>query len=227
LRLLEEITLKIYLIFAQNCITMKFIYAFLILIISVSVTARELEGYIILKNGNKIYGTIQIPIVKQANGEIIINNINYLPLYISVYFREKGTKKFKEYFADDIDGFSFKYDEQEIFFFSMQLPVQSFGKEKYLKRFLRLLVNGTLILFDAKTQILYGNNYSEETDYYISDRNNRILKVSDNNYDSFEEYLIKELKIEKEFIHNQSCKINVSNLKEIIFNYNSWCRTKN
>lgn len=188
--------------------------------------AKELDGYIITKNGDKKYGQIQVTSVNFPNGGISINNINYLPFYVSVFFKENSSKHFTEYFADDIDGFSFIYDSQEIYFFSIQLTHQSWGKPKYRRRFLRLVLNGTLILFDYKSQVLYGNNYNETTEYYISDRTNRILKVTDNDYATFEEYLMKELKIDQEFIHNQQCKINMSNLKEIIYNYNRWYRTE-
>jgi len=186
-----------------------------------SITAKEIDGYIITKNGSKLQGEIQVSYFNY-NGSLTIDNINYLRMYTSIYFKESGAKRFTEYFADDIDGFSFVHKEGEIFFFSIELTYKSWGKPKYRKKFLRLLINGQLILYDFKSLILFGNNYSEHTNYYISDRSDRILNVSDNNYQSFEEYLFRELKIEKEFLRNQTCKINIKNLREIIYNYNQW-----
>ena len=90
------------------------------------------------------------------------------------------------------------------------------------------MVNGHLILFDSKSLIKFGNNYSEVTDYYISDAQSKIFNIADNDYLKFEDYLIKQLKIEHEFITNQPYKINAKNIKTIILNYNQWIlRSKN
>jgi hypothetical protein len=217
--------IKIYFTFVKNTF-MRILYFIFLFIFTNSIYARELDGYIIKKNGEKIQGVIQVTSVNYPGGAVAINNINYLPLYISVFFKENGTKQYIEYFADDIDGYSFIYDNQEIFFFSIQLTYHSWNKVKYRKKFLRLLINGELILFDCKSQVLYGKNYNEQIDYYISDRTNQILNVADNKYNTLEEYLIKELKIEKEFLRNQTFKISIQNLKEIIYNYNRWLKTK-
>jgi len=206
---------------------LKVIYIIALIILYGSVNAKELDGYIITKNGDKKHGFIQVSSVNYPNGDVIVNNINYLPFYVSVLFKESGTKTFIEYFAQDIEGFSFIYGGQEIFFFSIQLPYQSWGKPKYRKKFLRLIVNGTLILFDHKRQVYYGYNYTESTEYFISDQLNRIIDVSDNDYPTLEEFLLKECKMDQEFIRNQPYKINVRNLKEIIYNYNRWVNSPN
>lgn len=188
--------------------------------------ARELDGYIVSKEGAKIAGSIRVTSVNYPTGAVTINNINYVPLYVSVFFKENGTKRFKEYYADDIDGFSFVYDGQEIFFFSIALPIKEWNQYKYKKKFLRLLINGHLILFDSKSLVKFGDNYTEITDYYISDSNNNVSNVADNEYASFEDYLVKGLKIEKEFLQHQQLKIVPTNISSIIYNYNHWFRQR-
>lgn len=201
----------------------RFLFVGLILLsFSESLFSRELDGYVVLKNGNKIQGTIRVTSVNYPTGAVTINNINYVPLYVSVFFKESGAKRFKEYYADDIDGFSFVYDGQNIYFFSISLPVKEWNQFKYKKKFLRLVVNGPLILFDSKSLVKFGSDYTELTDYFISDNNNNVTNVADNEYATFEDYLTKGLKIEKEFLKNQPYKISARNIRDIIFNYNRW-----
>ena len=200
----------------------------LLILCIINVSAKEVDGYIIVKGGGKIQGSIRLTSVHFPSGAISINNINYVPLYVSVFFKENDSKRYKEYFADEIDGFSFYYQDQQIFFFSIGLPVREWGEIKTYKKFLRLVVNGHFILFDSKSLIKFGNNYSEVTDYYISDAQSKIFNIADNDYLKFEDYLIKQLKIEHEFITNQPYKINAKNIKTIILNYNQWIlRSKN
>jgi hypothetical protein len=187
--------------------------------------AKEVDGYIIAKGGEKVYGSIRLTSVHYPKGAVSINNINYTPLYVSVFFKEKNGKRFKEYFADEIDGFSFYYQDQQIFFFSIGLPVREWNQVKIYKKFLRLVVNGHLILFDSKNLIRFGNNYTEVTDYYISDAQNKIFNLADNDFSNFDDFLIKQLKIDTEFLRNQPYKINAKNIKSIIINYNQWVRT--
>jgi hypothetical protein len=196
-----------------------------VLIGMADLSAKEVDGYIIAKGGEKIYGSIRLTSVHYPTGAVSINNINYTPLYVSVFFKEKNGKRFKEYFADDIDGFSFYYQDQQIFFFSIGLPVREWNQVKIYKKFLRLVVNGHLILFDSKNLIRFGNNYTEVTDYYISDAQNKIFNLADNDFSNFDDFLIKQLKIDTEFLRNQPYKINAKNIKSIIINYNQWVRT--
>jgi hypothetical protein len=179
----------------------------------------------LLKVVKRVYGSIRLTSVHYPKGAVSINNINYTPLYVSVFFKEKNGKRFKEYFADDIDGFSFYYQDQQIFFFSIGLPVREWNQVKIYKKFLRLVVNGHLILFDSKNLIRFGNNYTEVTDYYISDAQNKIFNLADNDFSNFDDFLIKQLKIDTEFLRNQPYKINAKNIKSIIINYNQWVRT--
>ncbi len=188
--------------------------------------SKEADGYIITKGGEKVYGSIRLTSVNYPTGAISINNINFVPLYTSVFFKEKNAKRYKEYFAKEIDCFSFFFQDQQIFFFSIELPVREWNQIKMHKKFLRLVVNGHLILFDSKSLIKFGNNYTEVTDYYISDAQSHIFNIAENNYPKFEDFLSKRLKIEREFIRNQHYKINAKNIKKIIVNYNQWMKRK-
>lgn len=205
----------------------RFLYLsiFLSLIYS-SLSARELDGFIVFNNGNKIEGKIRVTSVNYPTGAITVNNINYVPLYVSVFFKENGTRRFKEYYANDIDRFGFVYDGQDIYFFSVALPVKEWNQFKYKKKFLRLLVNGQLVLYDNKSLVKFGNDYTEITDYFISDNHNNVTNVADNEYATFEDYLVKGLKIDKEFLKNQPYKINIRNIRDIIYNYNKWKRVE-
>ncbi len=196
----------------------------LVLIGMADLSAKEVDGYIIAKGGEKVYGLIRLTSVHYPSGAVSINNINYTPLYVSVFFKEKNGKRFKEYFADDIDGFSFYYHDQQIFFFSIGFPVREWNQVKIYRKFLRLVVNGYLILFDSKNLVRFGNNYTEVTDYYISDAQNKIFNLADNDFSNFDNFLIKQLKIDAEFLRNQPYKINVRNIKSIIINYNQWVK---
>jgi len=191
-----------------------------------SIIAKEVDGYIIKTNGEKVYGFIRLTSVHYPTGAVSINNINYVPLYVSVFFKERDGKRFKEYFANQIDGFSFYYQDQQLFFFSIGMPVREWNQVRMHKKFLRLLINGHLILFDSKSLIRYGNNYTEVTDYYVSDAKNIISNIADNEYAKFEDYLVKHLKIDEEFIRNQHYKVNAKNIKTIILNYNKWISSK-
>lgn len=200
----------------------KVVAMVLLLIIPLSISAKKVDGFIIAKDGNKIYGQIRLTSVHYPSGAISINNINYTPLYVSVFFQEKGTKRFKEYYPEDIDGYSFFYDDQQIYFFSIGLPFNEWGRTKIKKKFLRLVEAGHLILFDSQTLIRMGYEYSEFTDYYISDNKNNISNLANNPYSNLEEYLVKHIKIEREFLRNQPYKIHIRNIKRIIRSYNNW-----
>ena len=123
-----------------------------------------------------------------------------------------------------LTAFSFYYQNQQVFFFSIGLPVKEWNQVKMHKKFLRLVVNGHFILFDSKSLVRFGNNYAEVTDYYISDTKNKIFNIADNDFARFDDFLLKKLKIECEFIQNQPYKIHSRNIKTIIKNYNDWIK---
>lgn len=197
-----------------------------LLTIPLNIIAKKVDGFIIGKDGNKTYGQIRLTSVHYPSGALSINNINYTPLYVSVFFQAKGTKRFKEYYADDIDGYSFYYDNQEVYFFSVGLPVNEWGRTKIKKQFLRLVEAGHLILFDNQTLIRMGYEYTEFKDYYISDAKNNVSNLANNPYSNLEEFLVKQIKIEREFLRNQPYKINIRNIKRIIRSYNNWIKQK-
>jgi hypothetical protein len=201
-----------------------YLFCSILLIAVLNLSAKGVDGYIIAKGGEKIYGSIRVSSVHYPTGAISINNINYTPLYVSVFFKETGKKRFKEYFADEIDGFSFYYQDQQIFFFSIGLPVREWDQVKMHKKFLRLIVNGYFILFDSKSLVRFGDNYTEVTDYYVSDAQNKVFNIADYDFAHFKEFLLKQLKMEPEFIKNQPYKINAKNIKTIIINYNQWVK---
>ncbi len=160
-----------------------FILSVVLILISNSIEARKVPGYIVTENSDTIYGEIKVTFFNLVTGGVILDGINLEPLHYEVWFRGFETRRFRKYQSNDIFGFGFKFKNRDYLFHGFTLESKSiFKSEEKRYRFLQLCYIGKVYLYKDLYRI---NNYN-----YVESNHNS--KIFDNTITTFDYFIFNE-----------------------------------
>lgn len=157
-----------------------FLFCFLWLVFTCE--GKKVPGYIVTEDRDTLYGNIYIYRFNLNTGLFFINGIDDESYHYQVAFKNKQDKKYKVFKPEDVQGFGFRFKNEDYVYQKFQIIKRSLVPEEKLKvRFLRLVYSNGFSLYQDRNRIrqasgnlnksIPGSSFGEEsmvvTDYYL------------------------------------------------------------
>lgn len=190
--------------------------------------SKDVAGFIVTNENDTIFGTVQVSKFDQLNGALMLFGYESNSFYSSVVFKSKDQKRFKNYFPENISGFSYSDKDGNFFFKSFKIKHNSiFENEKERYQFLCLVYKGSYELYKDLyfVENTYVNKryekYQTFTDYYLYSPDKGLFKVDNYHYKNIID-LLKAVQVDKRFIELVPENICFENIKSLLKIYDSW-----
>ncbi len=223
----------------NHCTNMKGINAnrcyaiLLLLVISLPVLAKKVDGYIVNSNGDTLTGYIKVFKFDRKTGVLIVNGIDMECYHQDVVFKAKNDKSFSTYKPEDIVSFGFSYQGRNYTYQRFILESKNiFSKEgNKVYRFLSLEYKGTYSLYRDVVRTnntangLMNNLSNLFLDYYLYQTDSGLKKLEGTDEQSLSE-ILENHGFQEEFIRELPPETKLKDICFVLVKYDQWLKMR-
>ncbi|WP_430815768.1 hypothetical protein [Carboxylicivirga sp. RSCT41] len=208
-----------------------FLTTLTLFMLSVTVFAKWVDGYITLNDGSRLNGRINVPYVNMESRAILVKGMDLSHFYYSVRFATKETGK-QFYYPEDIKGFGFNNNGAMFHFVSENVHYKSIVRaERERSQFLQVLYKGDLILLSRLVPFYHeihgmegwcGVNHINSYDYYLSNAEKGLTRLEVNKSNGSIKDILALYGVHDTFLQSQPDNINRFDVFSLLIEYEQW-----
>ncbi|MBK3517318.1 hypothetical protein [Carboxylicivirga marina] len=197
-----------------------------ILFMSLPVSAKWVDGYVVDKEGTTIKGKVYLNNHTVKSRSAYVRDGLFLNDYHrEVFFKENGKRK-RAYGPEDLREYSFEYKGKFYYFESFELEYKSIVKaERQTDRFLQVMYSGHCKLYRNISESLYNDGLvriEPTIDYYIYNSELGLTMVASvNDYKHLKDILLA-YNFDQRYVDGLKKRLNIRDIPQIIIDYELW-----